>query len=115
MVPREPNSAPELRYNDNSATPALRGQYFDLIYCGSVFTHIDDLADAWLLELRRITRPGGRIYVTVHDKHRADLMINNPTCFIPNVRKQLLKHDKDGVMRRQIQHPARNTALSSII
>jgi SAM-dependent methyltransferase len=34
-------------------------RYFDLIYCASVFTHIDDLADAWLLELRRIMRPGG--------------------------------------------------------
>jgi ubiquinone/menaquinone biosynthesis C-methylase UbiE len=32
--------------------------YFDLIYCGSVFTHISDLADAWLLELKRIMRPG---------------------------------------------------------
>jgi SAM-dependent methyltransferase len=42
--------------------------YFDLIYCGSVFTHIADLADAWLLELKRIARPGGKLYVTVHDR-----------------------------------------------
>jgi len=52
--------------------------YFDLIYCGSVFTHIADLADAWLLELKRIGRPGGRLYITVHDKHTADLIINHP-------------------------------------
>ena len=42
--------------------------YFDLIYAGSVFTHIDDLADAWLLELRRMLKPGGRLYITIHDK-----------------------------------------------
>jgi ubiquinone/menaquinone biosynthesis C-methylase UbiE len=42
--------------------------YFSFIYCGSLFTHIDDLADAWLLELRRVLRPGGRLYVTIHDE-----------------------------------------------
>ena len=41
--------------------------YFDFIYAGSVFTHIDDLTDAWLLELRRITRTDGKLYITVHD------------------------------------------------
>ncbi|MDR3639322.1 MAG: class I SAM-dependent methyltransferase [Isosphaeraceae bacterium] len=44
-------------------------RYFDLIYCGSVFTHISELADAWILELRRILRPGGYLYITVHDKN----------------------------------------------
>jgi ubiquinone/menaquinone biosynthesis C-methylase UbiE len=43
--------------------------YFDLIYAGSVFTHIDDLADAWMLELRRVMKPGGRLYITIHDEH----------------------------------------------
>jgi SAM-dependent methyltransferase len=61
-------TAPHLPFED---------RYFDLIYCGSVFTHIDDLADAWLLEIKRIMRPGGRAYVTVHDKHTADLIINH--------------------------------------
>ncbi|HZG09431.1 MAG TPA: methyltransferase domain-containing protein [Allosphingosinicella sp.] len=41
---------------------------FALIYCGSLFTHIDDLADAWLLELKRILKPDGRLYVTLHDE-----------------------------------------------
>ena len=53
-------TAPHLPFED---------RYFDLIYCGSVFTHIDDLADAWLLELKRILQPGGRLYITVHEKH----------------------------------------------
>jgi ubiquinone/menaquinone biosynthesis C-methylase UbiE len=53
-------TAPHLPFED---------RYFDLIYCGSVFSHIDDLADACLLELKRILQPGGRLYITVHEKH----------------------------------------------
>jgi SAM-dependent methyltransferase len=49
---------PHLPFEDN---------YFDLIYAGSVFTHIDDLVDSWLLELRRALKPGGLLYVTIHD------------------------------------------------
>jgi ubiquinone/menaquinone biosynthesis C-methylase UbiE len=56
---------PHVPYEDN---------YFDLIYAGSVFTHIADLADAWLLELKRILRPGGMLYVTVHDDHTLEVL-----------------------------------------
>jgi ubiquinone/menaquinone biosynthesis C-methylase UbiE len=56
--------------------------YFDLIYAGSVFTHIDDMADAWMLELRRILKPGGRLYVTHHDEHSIDILINKEECHI---------------------------------
>lgn len=36
----------------------------DLVYAGSVFTHLTDTAAAWLLELRRVLRPGGLLYAT---------------------------------------------------
>jgi ubiquinone/menaquinone biosynthesis C-methylase UbiE len=49
-------------------------RYFDLIYAGSVFTHIDDLVDSWLLELRRVLRPGGLLYLTIHDKTSAAML-----------------------------------------
>jgi SAM-dependent methyltransferase len=49
---------------------------FDLIYAGSVFSHIADLADAWLLELRRILAPGGVMYLTIHDKHSLKLLLD---------------------------------------
>ena len=52
--------------------------YFDLVYCGSVFTHIIDLPDAWILELRRTIRPGGYGYVTVFDKHALGLVLDPP-------------------------------------
>ena len=46
---------------------------FHFVYAGSVFTHIDDLADAWFLELRRILRPDGFLYITVQDETTIDL------------------------------------------
>jgi SAM-dependent methyltransferase len=38
----------------------------DLIFAGSVFTHIADFEEAWLLELRRVLRPTGLAVLTVH-------------------------------------------------
>lgn len=55
---------PHLPFEDNS---------FDLIFSGSVFTHIDDFADAWFLELRRILRPSGLLYFTIHDNRSIEL------------------------------------------
>jgi ubiquinone/menaquinone biosynthesis C-methylase UbiE len=60
-------SAPHLPFEDN---------YFDMIYCGSVFTHISDLADAWLLELRRILKKGGHLYITIQDKHSVEVLLS---------------------------------------
>ena len=40
----------------------------DLILALSVFTHIDETETNWLLELRRILRPGGIALVTTHNE-----------------------------------------------
>jgi SAM-dependent methyltransferase len=65
------NLSPPFNFFITTTTPHLpfADAYFDLIYAGSVFTHIDDLADTWLLELRRLLKPGGRLYITIHDNH----------------------------------------------
>lgn len=42
---------------------------FDVIYGFSVFTHIKYLWDAWLLELKRVLRPGGLLIQTIHAEH----------------------------------------------
>jgi SAM-dependent methyltransferase len=62
------NLSPPFRFITTTTVPHLpfEDRYFGFIYAGSVFTHIDDLADAWFAELRRILRPGGRLFVTVH-------------------------------------------------
>lgn len=61
--------SPPFKFVTTTSYPHLpfEDRYFDLVYAGSVFTHISDLAEAWLLELKRIVRPGGRLYLTVHD------------------------------------------------
>lgn len=51
---------PHLPIEDNS---------IDIATAFSVFTHIDDFEAAWLLELRRVLRPGGLAYVTVATDH----------------------------------------------
>jgi ubiquinone/menaquinone biosynthesis C-methylase UbiE len=63
------NLTPPFHFLITTTVPHLpfADEYFDVIYAGSVFTHIDDLADAWLLELRRVLRPNGRLYITIHD------------------------------------------------
>jgi SAM-dependent methyltransferase len=48
--------------------------FMDFIYAGSVFTHIGDFEEAWLLELRRILRPNGVAFVTVSTDHTWPLL-----------------------------------------
>src|SRR5262249_23459719 len=78
MVWCQQNLSPPFKFVTTTSFPHLpfEDRYFDLIYTGSVFTHIADLAEAWLLELKRIVKPGGRLYITVHDKHSIELIMN---------------------------------------
>jgi SAM-dependent methyltransferase len=71
---------PPFNFATTTTIPHLpfEDRYFDLIYAGSVFTHIDDLTDAWLLELRRILSDNGSIYITIHDKHTIELIKDHP-------------------------------------
>ncbi|MBL8763878.1 MAG: class I SAM-dependent methyltransferase [Phycisphaerae bacterium] len=62
--------SPPFRFAVTTLLPHLpfEDRYFDLVYAGSVFSHISEMADAWLLELSRVIRPGGRLYVTLVTK-----------------------------------------------
>jgi SAM-dependent methyltransferase len=62
---------PGIAYQQNGLEPPLAfpDASFDLIYALSVFTHIPlEWQKAWLLELRRVLRPGGHLLCTVHGK-----------------------------------------------
>ena len=72
------NLTPPFKFAATTSFPHLPFEdgYFDVIYNESVFTHIADLADMWLLELRRILRPGGRMCCMVHDNHAIDVLLD---------------------------------------
>lgn len=62
--PRNPkaltvNETPGIGIADNS---------LDFISAFSVFTHIDETESGWLAEMKRILRPGGMAYFTVHNE-----------------------------------------------
>jgi SAM-dependent methyltransferase len=61
----------EITVFQNSSIPCLpiESNTVDLVTAFSVFTHIEALETAWLMELRRILRPGGMAWVTVHTEH----------------------------------------------
>jgi SAM-dependent methyltransferase len=64
---------PACRFAVSTISPHLpfEDRYFGLVYCGSLFSQIDDLTETWFLELRRIVRPGGHLYFSVNDRHAA--------------------------------------------
>jgi SAM-dependent methyltransferase len=69
------NLTPPCYFATNTVVPHLpfEDRSFDLVFCGSLFTHIDDLAEAWFLELHRILRPGGRLYFSINDRHAINI------------------------------------------
>lgn len=49
--------------------------YFDVVYCFSVFTHLDErMQDAWLVELKRVLKPGGILILTIHGERTAMML-----------------------------------------
>jgi ubiquinone/menaquinone biosynthesis C-methylase UbiE len=73
---------PRFRLFTNLREPHLPfiDRYFDFIYAGSVFSHIDDLADFWLLELRRVLKANsGLLFVTFQDEHSLELISRQNT------------------------------------
>jgi SAM-dependent methyltransferase len=81
------NLSPPFNFLVNTKTPHLpfKDGSFDFIFCGSLFTHVDDLAKAWLLELHRLLSPGGRAYVTIHDKHTQMLFSRLGAAALPTI------------------------------
>jgi ubiquinone/menaquinone biosynthesis C-methylase UbiE len=74
------NLSPACKFVATTTLPHLpfEDNYFDFIYASSVFTHIGDLEDAWLMELRRITRPRGTLFITVADDHTVEILMSSP-------------------------------------
>jgi SAM-dependent methyltransferase len=60
----------DIRALHNRANPSLPfpDGYLDCVMAFSVFTHIDHDDTAWLMEVRRVLKPSGHLYITVHDQ-----------------------------------------------
>jgi len=66
------------QFSQNDEIPPLSfdSDTFDFIYCISIFTHLpEDMQLSWLAELRRVTKIGGYLILTVHGQ---DLL--GPNC-----------------------------------
>jgi SAM-dependent methyltransferase len=68
--------APSIEVAQTTSLPHLpfRDASFDLISAFSVFTHIEAFETAWLLELKRILRAGGLLWITIHSEHTWERM-----------------------------------------
>jgi SAM-dependent methyltransferase len=72
----------------------LPDQSIDFLYGLSVFTHISDFEEAWLCEIKRILRPEGVAFITVHTERTfADL---RPGHFLHDVTVRA-RHSATGV------------------
>ncbi len=57
----------EFSANEQSPPLLFKDDFFDFIYSISVFTHLpEDMQLLWLEELRRVTKSGGYLFLTVH-------------------------------------------------
>lgn len=92
--------SPPFKFVTTTSFPHLPFEdgYFKFIYAGSVFTHIPALADAWLLELKRVLCPGGRIYITVHDKHCLEIILAEPQKNI-GLYETLISHSQESELK----------------
>ncbi len=72
---------------------------FDLVIVFSVFTHLDeDFQDAWLQELRRLTRPGGSVVATVHGRFKWEAIRNGPMAGEPDLERMAKRLARRGFL-----------------
>jgi SAM-dependent methyltransferase len=88
----------------NRIYPALplEDRYFDLVTGLSVFTHLDRDEMPWLLELRRIVKPGGFLYLTILDENVWDRLKDPNWAWL---RKSLAAGRNDEYLEQRCQEP----------
>jgi SAM-dependent methyltransferase len=76
---------PQLNLIVNDETPPLPfpDAFFGFIYAGSIFTHLVEYHTAWMVDLARITKPGGYLYITFHDELCVNELFNDKERFGP--------------------------------
>lgn len=76
----ERHLVPPFRVFVNERDPPLpfAEEYFDLVVALSVFTHLTDTWEPWLVELRRIMKPGALAVVTFHHRTAYESLCGEP-------------------------------------
>jgi SAM-dependent methyltransferase len=74
---------PDYRFITSTAYPHLpfEDRSIHLIYAGSVFSHIYELAESWMLELHRILAADGMMWITIRDEHELGLILQPDSDF----------------------------------
>lgn len=74
------NLGDDLRFATTTTVPHLPfpDRHFELIYAGSIFTHLGELHVAWMAELVRVLAPGGFLYITLHDETAVKILLEEP-------------------------------------
>ncbi|MDX6766034.1 MAG: class I SAM-dependent methyltransferase [Candidatus Methylacidiphilales bacterium] len=70
------------QFNTNPIHPPLpyEDNFFDTIFCISIFTHLpEEMEHLWLSELRRVTKPGGHVLLTTHPKEMLESSVSPET------------------------------------
>ncbi|MEM9412239.1 MAG: class I SAM-dependent methyltransferase [Planctomycetota bacterium] len=101
----------------NCAIPnlPLADHQFDLVTAFSVFTHIDTFETCWLAELKRILRPGGLAYLTIHNEdtwsqlgkeidNEKNRLVQSLIEMEPNVKEQLKDSMPEGKKIYRLTH-----------
>lgn len=72
---------PGVDTRQNTCAPPLRfeSQQFDFIYSLSIFSHLSaGMAEAWLEELARVSKPGSLVMLTFHGSHALQVVEESP-------------------------------------
>lgn len=69
----------DTRANGPAPPLSFGSESFDLAYSLSILSHLSAaMIDAWLAELKRVTRPGGIVIVTYHGARVLELTMDSP-------------------------------------
>jgi SAM-dependent methyltransferase len=77
----------------------LAPERFDLVIAYSVFTHLDEAyQDAWLAEMRRLTRPGSFVVATVHGPGKWEEIREGPMAREPALEQMAAEFARRGFL-----------------